>query len=224
MGDDDRSLVPGAQRELWQTDWGQIGKQLLAFAVYWARLYRWHSGGVHLLARGMELQDVVQDVIDKTLRGQRKWNPDRGPLVPWLKDQIKSEIDALAKSAAHRREETLEPDWHLAEEGNGAEEQTARQASASYAEGSMDPEAILVEAEGTISADKTVAALFQALRGDQELEDVVQAVLDGCEPKPRYLAERLGLSVEEINNRVRRLRRRAFGIAKDPEHGQAEEA
>lgn len=224
MEEDGWSLVPGVQRELWNADWAQIGKELLAFAVYRAKLYRWRSGGLHLLARGMELQDVVQDVIVKTLRGQRKWEPHTGPLVPWLKDQVKSEIDALAKSAAHRREESLEPDWQVVEEGTGPEEQPALQAGRSSADPSVDAEAVLIEAEDTLSAGKKVGALFDAIDGDQELEEVVQAVLDGCEPKPRYLAEHLGLSVEEINNRVKRLRRRAFGIAKDPKHGQAEEA
>jgi DNA-directed RNA polymerase specialized sigma24 family protein len=221
MGDDDWSLIPSVQRELWQANWGQIGKELLAFAVVRARIYRWRTGGIHLLARGMELQDVVQDVIDKTLRGQRQWKPDKGPLVPWLMDQVKSEIDALAKSAAHRREESLEPDWQDAEGWDRAEEQAVLQKSASYDAPSVEPERILIESEDILSAEKKVGALFEAISSEQELEVVVQAVLDGCEPKPRYLAEHLGVPVEDINNRVKRLRRRAFAIPKDLENGQA---
>jgi predicted transcriptional regulator len=38
----------------------------------------------------------------------------------------------------------------------------------------------------------------------------MNAILNGCEPKPRYLAAELGVSFEDINNRLKRLRRRAM--------------
>lgn len=220
MKDDHWSLVPSVRRELWQADWGEIGKQLLAFAVFRARMYHWRTGGVHLLPRGIELQDIVQDVIDKTLRGQRRWDPDKGPLVPWLIDQIKSEVDALAKSAAHRREEPLEPDWQLVEVADGAEERAALRADPSL-DRPKDPETALTESEASAFAEKRVAELFEAINGDQELQAVVQAIMDGSESQPRHLAQYIGISIEETNNRLKRLRRRALAITKDPQNGQA---
>ena len=55
-----------------------------------------------------------------------------------------------------------------------------------------------------------VNALFQAVSGEQELEEVLEAIMNGCEPKPRYLAAELGVPVEDINNRLKRLRRRVL--------------
>lgn len=220
MKTEDWSLVPSVQRQLWLADWGRIGKGLLAFAVLRARIYYWRTGGVHLLPRGMELQDIVQDVIDKTLRGQRRWDPDKGPLVPWLMDQVKSELDALARSAAHWREESLEPDWQLVEVGDRTEERAELRTDPSL-DGRTDPETALIESEAFALAETRVAELFEAINGDQELQAVVQAMMDGSEPQPRHLAEYLGISVEETNNRLKRLRRRALAITKDPQNGQA---
>ena len=53
------------------------------------------------------------------------------------------------------------------------------------------------------------AMIAQWAGGIPELEKVVDAVASGCEPKPRHLAMELGVPVEDIYNRMKRLRRRA---------------
>jgi hypothetical protein len=151
------------------------------------------------LAAGQSLEDVVQHVIEKTISGERHWNPARGPLVPWLKDQVKSVIDALA-NAAVTRHQTQAPEWDRIEgfvEGPGASP-------------SLSPEAILLEKEAAAQAAERADVLFQAVNNELELEAVISAILNGCEPKPRYLAAELGVSLEDINNRLRRLRHRAM--------------
>ena len=74
----------------------------------------------------------------------------------------------------------------------------------------MSPEAILLEKEAAAQAAERADVVFQAVNDEPELEAVMSAILDGCEPKPRYLAAQLGISVEGINNRLKRLRRRAM--------------
>ena len=144
------------------------------------------------LAPGISLADVVQRVIEKTLSGERQWDPTKGPLVPWLKDQIKSVLDALAKSAPHRHETQAL-----------AGEDKAERVGIGAASPPPNPEEQLLQAE-------RVNTLFQAVSGEQELEEVLEAVMNGCEPKPRYLAAELGVPVENINNRLKRLRRRVL--------------
>lgn len=89
---------------LLEADWSTIRKELLVHATWQARHYRWYLGGDEELACGYTIEDVVHEVIVKALSGTRRWDRAKGPLLPWLKMQINSVIDALAQSAAHRRE------------------------------------------------------------------------------------------------------------------------
>jgi DNA-directed RNA polymerase specialized sigma24 family protein len=152
-----------------------------------------------VLAAGQSLEDMVQQIIEKTISGERHWDPAKGPLVPWLKDQVKSVIDTLA-NAAVRRHETQSA------EGGDIEESVAGPSTSR----SLSLETILLENEAAAQMAERVDGLFQAVNDDPELEAVMSAILDGCEPKPRYLAAELGVSVEDINNRLKRLRRRAM--------------
>ena len=155
------------------------------------KLYRWQSGRHIEFAPGSTPEDVVQRVIEKTLSGERHWDPSKGPLVPWLKDQVKSVIDALATSAPSRREVlAVERDEEDQEEKELAVQPATQEKS-------------LLTAE-------RVNALFQAVSDDRDLEEVVEAIMNGCEPTPRHLAAELNVSVQDINNRLKRLRRRAL--------------
>jgi len=192
-------LTPEIFSRLQAVDWGTVGKELLAFAEWRAKNYHWRGSRNMVLAAGQTLEDVVQQVIEKTVSGERHWDPAKGPLVPWLKDQVKSVIDALA-NAAVRRHETQST------EGEDVEESVADPGTSR----SLSPEAILLENEAVAQMAERADALFQAVNDDPELEAVVSAILDGCEPKPRYLAAELGVFVEDINNRLKCLRRRAM--------------
>ncbi len=52
--------------------------------------------------------------------------------------------------------------------------------------------------------------LFQAVSGEQELEEVLEAVMNGCAHTPRHLAAELDVPIQDINNRLKRIRRRAL--------------
>jgi DNA-directed RNA polymerase specialized sigma24 family protein len=183
---------------------------LLAYTIWRARIYRWSGDGNHLLAQGLSAEDIVQRVIEKTLTGQRKWDPNKGELLPWLRDQVNSELDGLVKSAAHRYEMVLESDDSS---GGDVRDKIEYRAVEDGILGSVrppNPENLLIEGEGS----DLVSALFQAVDGDLELEEVLNAVMDGCELKPRHLAEMLGVPKQNINNRLKRLRRRV-ALVKD---------
>jgi DNA-directed RNA polymerase specialized sigma24 family protein len=201
-------LDPKTFKLLQEADWGAIGKELLAFAEWRAGNYRWRHGGNLELAEGKTPEDVVQEVIVKTLSGDRRWDPDKGPLVPWLKDQVRSILDALAKSAAHRYEITI-PDGEEEEGSSDRIEYRASKIDILATVGSSGPEELVLEMEAREHKEQEVGALFQAVSGESELEEVLEAIMDGCEPKPQALAAKLGVPVKEINNRVKRLRRRA---------------
>lgn len=67
------------------------------------------------------------------------------------------------------------------------------------------PEQIMLKKEEIEYRERV---LFEAVDGDPELEDVLEAIIHGCEPKARYIAEELNVPVEDIYNRLRKLRRR----------------
>jgi hypothetical protein len=69
--------------------------------------------------------------------------------------------------------------------------------------------AVETDEEGKFKID----ALLEACSGRPELEEIVYAISEGnCSAKPQELSEYLGKPVEEINQHLRSLRRRASKI------------
>lgn len=201
-------------QELHAADWENIGKEMLSFALWWASRYRWSSGSPEILPLGNELADVVQRIILQTINGERNWDPDKGELLPWLKDQTKSVIDALAKSASHRKENPI-----FSEEDDGLsdrKEMIALEINPSENQDRMSPEEFIIcqenEQERRDRALYKYSALFCAIEGDTELEEILEAVIDGVDLKARLLAGKLEVPVEDIYNRLKRLKRKAMSI------------
>ncbi|HOU12774.1 MAG TPA: hypothetical protein PKZ84_06630 [Anaerolineae bacterium] len=192
---------------LQQAGWDTIGKKLLAFTVWRAQNYRWRRGDGFELVVGKTCEDIVQEVILKTLNGDRHWDPNKGELLPWLKDQIKSELDHFAKSTAHRYEKPIPQDENQ-EDDTGMLDCLA-QIHNSINTSISEPEQAIVDTEDRAGIKQQVNALFEIVDGVPELEQILEAVIDGCEPKPRELADWLSISVQEVNNRLKRIRRQA---------------
>lgn len=190
---------------------GEISKELTAFALWRAWNYAWRYGRGRDFALGRSVEDIVQEVIYKALSEERQWDPERGELVPWLKDQVKSIVDALARSAAHRYETASVE--RMVEEGTFDKvEYQPVQAGVLVVPKAADPKEIVAQRE---YVEQRMSDLYNAMDGDPELEDVLLAMLDGCEAKPQSLATTLGVSVTTINNRLKRIRRRARQLKGD---------
>lgn len=204
-------------KELHSADWNRISKELLLFTLRELEQYHWKSGSRHLLPAGKMPIDIVQEVIIRTIEGKRQWDPTKGPLVPWLRSQARSLVNALVNSATHRYEELppegetqdgeeLDPEEIIA--GKMAEPELLR---------SLEPTTLLVETETAQVIQRKINALFEATY-EPELLAVLDAIWDGCEPRPRFLAVALGTDITDINNRLKRLRRRAVAILKEERH------
>ncbi|MBK7781775.1 MAG: hypothetical protein IPJ58_13605 [Ardenticatenia bacterium] len=188
-------------RLLSQADWGTLAPRLVAFAEYWMNGYR--------QIRGVSGEDIAHTVVRKAFDGTRKWNPERGELYPWLCEQVKSEVSNLANSDARKREvlvssdeddEALDP---MA--GRGALHQDDDPAL-------MDPEDILLDRDASNNVRRRVDALYRAVNDRPELIVVLEAIIDGCEPKSRFLAGWLAIPGGVVDNRLRALRRSAARI------------
>ena len=188
-------------------NWGEIGKALLAVAINYSQKYP--SIGYQTC------DDIVQDVVFKTLSGDRNWDPRRGELLPWLKWCVKSELDNSAKKLATAKELPLfDPDDDSVDIAANQHPQTVTASTNPGSTGRSGPEHAILNQEREEKAKQTIASVYDAVSHDEELEELVLAMdclLDDHEsaqkPSRRELAEYLDVSEDDINNRMKRLRR-----------------
>lgn len=166
------------------------------------RNHRLRTGGSPSeLARGNAVQDVADEVIRRVFSGTRRWDPERGELLPTLKRQADSILDAIFKSASARREFLSRGgvEYH----GDGEHDGRVDVITGCAAPGSAVDE--------KLHAKRVVETIYKATDSDPMLQGIVLAIMDGCEPKTRFLAEELNMTRDEITNAMKRLRRRALG-------------
>ena len=162
---------------------------LTSYAKWLAGMIRWTDDDTHTLPGGWTPEDIAQHIILKAITGKRKYDPTKGPLGNWLRYQVHSVISHLAGSALHRHEILLL-------DGETIEDSRL-----------VNPENTLIEKQDHEAMSKTIAEIYAAADADPGALSIVEAILDGCQPKPRYLAQELNVHVNDINNRWKRLRR-----------------
>lgn len=79
----------------------------------------------------------------------------------------------------------------------------------------LAPDQALVERQ----ADRRIAQVFEAIRDNPTLEKLVEAIME-VGHKPADIAEYLHVTVGEVNNRLKRLRRLALKRIAEGESGQ----
>ncbi|MHB0874467.1 MAG: sigma factor [Anaerolineae bacterium] len=184
---------------LWRQDWDKIGRQLVAWAVGMARASGLVYGDGWELRQGRSVEDIAQDVVLDTLSGARHYDPSKGALLPWLFDQVRSEMSNLWRSAGNRREVPIADDED-SDERVGAARLGMAKPPGTTAE---DIAGGVIDA---VDARRRVDQILELVRGDPEIEELLLAMLD-CGPTPRFLAEHLGVTPDEVHNRKKRLQR-----------------
>ena len=202
-----------ARSELLRADWEDIGIRLAAYATWKAGNLRWRTGQTNVLAAGKTPEDVAADAILKVLEHKRVWDPQRGPLLPYLRRVVDSLMNQLADGADNRTQQRLpdvegEPALRSFDETIAAP--SGRTPLSSVA--SAGSTAKLGEADPEERIDRLRAAL--AREHKEDLIAVLDAVSLDCEPRPQAIASYLGTTVADINNRLKRLRRFAQKLAK----------
>jgi len=168
------------------TQLGQPGvlKRLYAYA-YW---YDSFTG--RRLPPAWEPEDVVHEAINRLLSGERSWDSIRFPdITVALRGIIKSLFSHLPKLEYYRQRANPTDDDGMpvdVDELNvGQEEAVSRE----------------------IEYSEIRKQIESAIGDDQAAMEVYFAIIDGY-TKPREIAEFLGIPVDEVNNRFRRLRRK----------------
>lgn len=169
---------------------------------------------------GLNPVDIAQEAIKRVLDGRRKWNPSRGPLMFYLKAVVDSLVSHLAESKDNQLQRRV-PQGD--EEQDELWDQSEFRASlndpnnlrASQGAQPLAPDQALVERQ----ADRRIAQVFEAIRDNPTLEKLVEAIME-VGHKPADIAEYLHVTVGEVNNRLKRLRRLALKRIAEGESGQ----
>jgi len=64
--------------------------KLAAYAAFRSRNLYWRTGSDVALAKGLMPEDIAARAIVSVIGGERKWEPERGPLLPFLKRVVDS--------------------------------------------------------------------------------------------------------------------------------------
>jgi hypothetical protein len=176
-----------------------LAKRLLAFARRYARVMTWWLNRSDGLAKGNTIEDIVRtamvslfgelDPDPNTTTGKRRWDPKKYPEpFVYLMLVVKTELRNLAVSSENRLSDRDVDDDAL------TTDKTA--------------EALLVEAEDAAEHDRRVQRLYSLLideiADDEQVQTLHDHMIDGTY-KPQLLADRLSMSVKDINNLKRRM-------------------
>ena len=169
-------------------DWGDVNwsdliPRLLLYAKGRADRCRWQGKLAGKLPGGRDLHDVVQTAIQKTLAGERNWNREKCTLFQHFRGVIDSEINHLAVGLENRTPHI--PDDEI---GNIASLKP-----------SPEDETVWIREKNN---------LLEFLSRKNELcYEIASIMLKDDVSGSIEIAEILSISVEEINNAKKRLRR-----------------
>jgi DNA-directed RNA polymerase specialized sigma24 family protein len=148
-----------------------------------------------VLGVGLSVEDFVWNVLSEYAEGAVTYEADRGALFSLLARALRNDIIDALRKAAHAREEAravLPRERSFENEPASLDEMPAPGAE------------IYVALDEKRYRDRVLAAFAE----EPELAEVVKAVLDFNLSKPREIAEALGISVGEYQNKKKRLQRR----------------
>jgi len=172
--------------------WEATSALLLRHAQNKIRRLTWRGSWGGVPPGGMQPEDIVHEVYEKVLAGTRKWEPAKQPdLFEYLRDQVDSEISNLVTSSENKR---------VCREGSLPSALLERTDE-------LSPEQILLAKERKRESDEFVLGFMEFLEGQPDLQQVVDAIVGGIE-KRAEIARHLHTSVEEIDLRRKRLKRR----------------
>jgi hypothetical protein len=181
---------------LYAHPWQETIERLVLYATYKMRRRVWRSVLNGNPPEGIEANDIVSIVIEKTFSGTRNWNPCVHPdLYQWLESQVDSEINNLLNTVSNRKQisgSTL-PDPLMLEGIDYATPETEATA----------------KAEEDESTD-FLLGLLDYVKDDPPLYRIVDSFLadiDGV-TKRSELARIVGISVTDLDACKKRLARR----------------
>jgi RNA polymerase sigma factor (sigma-70 family) len=158
-------------------------------------------GGVDAVVpgTGLSVEDFVAKVLLEYATGKIKHQKSRGSLMTVLSTAMRNDIiDALRKKS-HKLEETRAT-ITVDEDSEGEDHEKP----------AMDqfPQSLAPDPSSVVDEDEYRARVRAVVDNEPPLKDLVEAVLDLELYKPEEIADALGTSAPDIQNRKKKLRRR----------------
>jgi DNA-directed RNA polymerase specialized sigma24 family protein len=176
-------------------DFGELAVRLASYGLRTFAEFGLGGQNATVPGVGLSVEDFVWNVLSEYAEGALAYEADRGALFSLLARALRNDIIDALRKAAHSREEARSPLPRENKSGNGPpaldELPTLR----------TDIDTVLAE-------DSYRARLLAAFADEPELAEVVRVVLELDLAKPREIAQALGISVADYQNRKKRLRRR----------------
>ncbi|MCA9472932.1 MAG: hypothetical protein KC594_12795 [Nitrospira sp.] len=209
------SLTPESKRMLDDANWEEIYPRLLYYVQMKGGALKWRSGNKSDFAQGMKAEDLVQEAIKKLFSGERVWDHEKDPdLGKFLMDSVlKSMVSNLVRSKDNTSvqiipEESNRPLEEIVQvarpEDDHATELMVR---------TKNPEEIALENEEARereekeeTAKKILNNLMDLGKEDTEVNLILECTMEGIK-EPRFIAQKTGLSVKQVNNAQKRFRR-----------------
>ena len=176
-------------------DLGELALRLAAFARRTFVDFGLPSPDATVTGVGLSMEDFVWTVLEEYVEGRLKHEASRGDLFSLLATAMRNDIIDSLRKAAHVREETRST--------------LPREPDSTIDPPSLDelPSAA-IDVPAMVDEENYRKRVWASLAGEPELAEVVRAILDLNLRKPREIAAALGISVTEVQNRKKRLRRR----------------
>ena len=170
---------------LGEDNWKLITKKLVAYT-------RWKVLGRYL-PQGKTPEDIAQEAVIKVWEGKRRWDPQKYPdIYEFLKTVVNSEISHLFESKNPKYLEDIRENGEIRDLMPNPEEAFLLQEE--YEKAIVFKE----ELEKSLEKDKDEQALLVLIC----LEDEIT--------KPQEIAQKTGLSINEVYKAKKRIRRKAF--------------
>jgi DNA-directed RNA polymerase specialized sigma24 family protein len=179
----------------------EITARLTAYALKLFASHGLYGVDVSVPGLGLSVEDFVGKIVGEYAAGKLKYHASKGTLMGFLGTSLMHDIlDAFDKSS-HKSEESR---VMTRERGNTSEEQKARGPKPLGEfpdEQAVDPDTLLDE-------DFYRKRLREACEDEPELKELAEAVLDLELYTPKEMSEVLGVPINEVHNRRRKLGRR----------------
>jgi len=177
-------------------------------AALGALMERWELPVKSLVGRivlnASEAEELAQEAVVRVLDGDRTWDPTKVDLVFFLKEVMRSILNADLKSPAAAKDSL---------NGDQANESGTAGSGADERLGVLDDRdrGLARSAEQQLLESEKCAAIvdraLDAAGTDPVLGKLVNAIVEGCS-KSAEIAQATGLSVDQVYEATRKLRRR----------------
>ncbi len=198
-------------------NWRDIIIQLTYYTTIQFRRYGWKTG----LPKGNSPDDIALIAIQKVWEGTRDWDPDKYPdLLKHLKWIVRSDVEHLFSSLEHKTTSRMP----VLRKDDGTEVELGAPVGGnphSISGKVLTPEEELIAEHDRNSEEAMIAKLYDAVKGDEDLEILLLCFEEGID-KPEQIAIETEWDIKKVYNLKRKLLRKAAKIGKDNIRGKEE--